>query len=137
MHSRHYVSLVFVLFTAGALAVTDSRALECPDKPSCVSSRSENPDRRVPPLDYEGDAGNAIGRLVTIIEQMPRSAIVSTTDRSVHATFTSRVFGFVDDVSLVVNDAGTIDVCSVSRVGYYDFGVNRSRIERIRARFEA
>jgi uncharacterized protein (DUF1499 family) len=35
------------------------------------------------------------------------------------------------------NDLRIIHVRSSSRVGYYDFGVNRRRVERIRARFAA
>ncbi len=56
----------------------------------------------------------------------------------IHATFTSRLFGFVDDVTFIIHpQQGIIDVKSSSRIGYYDFGVNRSRVKRLRARFES
>ena len=43
---------------------------------------------------------------------------------------------FVDDVDAVVDpDAGVIHVRSASRVGYSDLGVNRKRVEAIRAAF--
>jgi uncharacterized protein (DUF1499 family) len=42
----------------------------------------------------------------------------------------------VDDVEFCIDDdLRTIHVRSSSRVGYFDFGVNRRRIERIRAKF--
>jgi uncharacterized protein (DUF1499 family) len=45
------------------------------------------------------------------------------------------LFGFVDDMEFRMDEAaGRIDVRSASRTGYYDFGVNRRRVEEIRAR---
>ena len=53
-----------------------------------------------------------------------------------HAEFRSALVGFVDDVEFRMDEcAGRIEVSSASRTGYYDFGVNRRRIEEIRARF--
>jgi uncharacterized protein (DUF1499 family) len=52
------------------------------------------------------------------------------------AMFTSRVFRFVDDVEFrMVPTDGLIHVRSGSRVGYSDLGVNRRRVEKLRARF--
>jgi len=53
-----------------------------------------------------------------------------------HAEFRSPLFGFVDGVEFRMDEApGRIDVRSASRTGYFDFGVNRRRVEEIRARF--
>jgi len=54
-----------------------------------------------------------------------------------HAEFRSAVFGFVDDVEFYVSPPGTLQVRSASRTGYSDFGVNRERVETLRARFTA
>tara|TARA_B100001123_G_scaffold245466_1_gene274363 strand:+ start:992 stop:1453 length:462 start_codon:yes stop_codon:yes gene_type:complete len=49
------------------------------------------------------------------------------------ATFSSKVFGFVDDFECLLDiDAGVIHVRSGSRVGYSDGNVNRARVEHIR-----
>jgi uncharacterized protein (DUF1499 family) len=54
------------------------------------------------------------------------------------ATFTTRVFRFVDDMALRMEAArGVIHVRSASRVGYWDLGVNRKRVETLRVRFNA
>ena len=48
------------------------------------------------------------------------------------------MLGFVDDVDFVLYaKARVIHLRSASRVGHYDFGVNRKRVEAIRAAFEA
>jgi hypothetical protein len=62
--------------------------------------------------------------------------MVKVTGHYVHAKFTSRFFRFVDDVEFCIDDdLRIIHVRSSSRVGYFDFGVNRRRVERIRAKF--
>ncbi|MDQ6965890.1 MAG: DUF1499 domain-containing protein, partial [Mariprofundaceae bacterium] len=54
-------------------------------------------------------------------------------DDYLHATFTSRLFRFVDDVELHRDAAsGVVHIRSASRVGHSDFGVNRKRVEVIR-----
>lgn len=50
----------------------------------------------------------------------------------IHAEFRSALFGFVDDVTFIFDDnARLIHFRSASRTGYYDFGVNRKRMEEI------
>lgn len=53
-----------------------------------------------------------------------------------HATFTSTFFGFIDDMELRMEpQANLIHIRSGARVGYFDFGVNKKRIEKIRKLF--
>jgi uncharacterized protein (DUF1499 family) len=65
---------------------------------------------------------------------MPRTRVVSEEANYLHAEFTSRLFRFVDDVEFHVDEnAGLIQFRSASRAGRNDFGVNRARMEQIRA----
>ena len=55
-----------------------------------------------------------------------------------HAECQSALMGFVDDLELHAQpDAGRIDVRSASRLGYGDLGVNRRRVETLRANLRA
>ncbi len=66
---------------------------------------------------------------------LPRVRIVEQTPRYLHAEARSRVFGFVDDLEFELHpDARRIGVRSAARAGYWDFGVNRRRVERLRRR---
>jgi uncharacterized protein (DUF1499 family) len=48
------------------------------------------------------------------------------------------VFRFTDDIEFLLDrDARLIHVRSGARVGWYDFGVNRRRVEAIRRAFAA
>jgi uncharacterized protein (DUF1499 family) len=70
-----------------------------------------------------------------LIQSMPGARITQDEPDYIHTEFSSRFFKFVDDVEFVL-DGGTrrIDYRSASRIGYYDFGVNRRRLETIRNR---
>ena len=116
-----------------SLGVTEGRLAPCPGSPNCVSSEATN-EQRVEPLRYDGDAARARARLLGVLNGMERARIVQSTDDYVHVEFRSAVFGFVDDVEFYFSPPGTIQVRSAARTGYYDFGVNRERVETLRAR---
>lgn len=78
----------------------------------------------------------AMDTLGGIVRSLPRSTVKSATATCLHAEFRSAVFGFVDDAEFLADEpAGVIQVRSAARVGLNDFGVNRRRIETIRARW--
>ncbi|MEW4568356.1 DUF1499 domain-containing protein [Tautonia sp. JC769] len=121
----------------GNLGVVESRLASCPDSPNCVSSQSEDAEHRVEPLPLRGSASEALGRLRSVLETMPRTRIVDEQEYYLHVVATSLVFGFVDDVEFLVGeDEQVIHVRSASRVGHSDLGVNRDRVERIREAYE-
>jgi len=63
-----------------------------------------------------------------------RTKIITQADNYIYAQSTSRLMGFVDDVEFYFNpETNLIDVRSASRIGESDLGVNRKRIEQIRA----
>jgi len=52
------------------------------------------------------------------------------------ATFSTRIFRFIDDLELRMDEeSDVIHVRSSSRVGYSDLGANRRRVEDLRLRF--
>jgi uncharacterized protein (DUF1499 family) len=117
------------------LGVCDGRLQPCPSTPNCVSSQ-ECGSQRVAPLAFTGAPETALARLVSILSDLARVRIVQRSAHYVRAEAASRLFGFVDDVEFVLDpDAGVIHVRSCARLGYSDFGVNRRRVEAIRARF--
>lgn len=110
----------------------------CPSTPNCVSSRGEDQRHSIRPLRFEGRAEDALGMLEKAVLAEPRTVIVDRRDLYLRAESTSLIFRFVDDLEFeVVPGQMKVDVRSASRVGYWDLGVNRRRIERIRQRFDA
>ena len=66
---------------------------------------------------------------------MPGAAVVEERPGYLYAEFTTRWLRFVDDVEFLLDEpTAMIHLRSASRLGRRDFGVNRERIETIRAR---
>jgi uncharacterized protein (DUF1499 family) len=139
---RTILFILATMFLGGTLAMGDkpsSRSLipPCPDKPNCVSSLAEDEDRRVAPLTYSGDLDRAREKILGILNGFEKVKIVVVEKDYIHAEFRSSLFRFVDDVQLYFPpDEKIVHVRSASRTGYYDFGVNRRRIDRLREQFE-
>lgn len=90
----------------------------------------------VAPIKFAGDAVAALARLRSVVESMDGAKIVRPEPLYLHAEFTSKWFKFVDDVEFVVDEKESVlHVRSAARLGQKDFGVNRARVEAIRARF--
>jgi len=118
------------------IGARDGRLAPCPATPNCVSSLDPGGAHRVAPLPYEGTAQAAWSRLEGIVQSLPRTKVVTDTGAYLHAECASRVFRFVDDLEFVADErARVIHVRSAARLGSYDFGVNRRRVEAIRARW--
>jgi len=141
---RLLLNLVFILVQPWVTAVAgaegnpmkDNVFTPCPGTPNCVSSMESGTSHYLSPLRYEGTAETARKRLIEVIQGFKRTQIVEDRDVYVRATFTSFLFGFVDDVEFLFDDnEKMIHVKSASRSGSYDFGVNRRRCETIRQRF--
>ena len=76
-------------------------------------------------------------KLLEILHSFNRVRVVRIEEGYIHAEFVSAVFGFVDDVGFYFDDEKKIiHIKSASRSGYFDFGVNRRRMEKIRKLFE-
>lgn len=110
----------------------------CPASPNCVSSQSTEPDRRMAPLPYRMDRATSRTLLLSILADLPGTTIVTRGERYLQVECRSKVFGFVDDLEFVFDDAaGLIHFRSASRRGYWDFGVNRKRMTTIGAAYRS
>jgi len=68
-------------------------------------------------------------KVVSIIQSM-NGVLQGEKDNYIAATFTSSIFGFVDDFEIRIDpNEGVLHFRSASRVGYGDGGVNRKRVE--------
>ena len=90
---------------------------------------------RIAPISLAGDGKATLAKIAAVIEDLPGSQLVEQRDDYLYAQFTTPLMRFVDDVELWFDPAaGVVQVRSASRVGRKDFGVNRARVENIRAR---
>ena len=107
-------------------------------KPNCVSSTVDKSDDKhfIPPIIYNGARADAWKKLVAIVKSSQRVTVVKENAEYLYAEFKSAGMGYVDDVEFALDEkAGVIQVRSASRLGVRDLGVNRKRVEAIRALF--
>lgn len=127
------------------LGIKDGRLKPPARTPNSVSSQAhlypDHPQTQyaaIAPLDYQGDAKTAMAKLASVVQAQPGTVIVTQTDGYLYAQSTTRLLRFTDDVEFWLDTANQkIHVRSASRIGRKDFGVNRQRIESIRAQFQA
>jgi uncharacterized protein (DUF1499 family) len=122
------------------LGLRDGRLASCRERLNCVSSDADPSDaqRYVAPIAFRGSAAEAIAAARRAIEGMERARVVREEANYLYAEFRSRLMGFVDDLELTYDaSAGALQVRSASRLGRRDYGVNRARVEALRARLKA
>src|SRR5713226_4435435 len=101
----------------------------------------DHPQRKyadIAPLPLKGDGPVTLSRIKTIVEGMDGAKVVKSDPDYLYAQFTTRLMKYVDDVEFWFDPAAkAIQVRSASRLGSGDMGVNRKRIEAVRAALEA
>ncbi|MGB3614088.1 MAG: DUF1499 domain-containing protein [Elainellaceae cyanobacterium] len=121
------------------LGIKDGALAACPSSPNCVSSQSPQSDseHHIEPIAVS-DTDTAMATLESIVTGLERTTIVTQSDSYLYAEFKTALMGFVDDVEFYLDRAAkVIHVRSASRLGKSDLGVNRKRVDDIRAQFAA
>lgn len=107
----------------------------CPASPNCVCSVDADAGHQVEPIRFTGDGTAVLAALDAVITELGGRQARATNGYR-HYTFHSRWMGYVDDLELLLDEANQrVEIRSASRSGYGDFGVNRRRVEAIRAAF--
>lgn len=105
----------------------------CPKAPHCVTSRPGSAARdHIDALQVGDDREDAHRRLLAVLAADPAWEILSDDGRYVHTEFTTGLMRYRDDVEFLIRADGRIDVRSSARIGWYDWGTNRNRIEALR-----
>jgi len=117
------------------MGLVDGRLRPCPESPNCVCSEYQGKPF-VEPLYFDESGEQAWERAKRVLREIG-GRIKIEENGYLRAVFTSKIFRFRDDVEMRLEaDKRRIHVRSSSRIGYYDFGVNRKRVEKIRQAFK-
>jgi uncharacterized protein (DUF1499 family) len=119
------------------LGVTQGVLRPCTRTTNCVASETGTPEGARVSSFPAPDGEASLARLRDLLASLPRTTLITSTPHYVHAECTSRVMRFIDDVELRYDSvARVIHVRSAARLGIDDLGVNRTRVETLRARYE-
>jgi uncharacterized protein (DUF1499 family) len=135
------VAFVVLFFILGMISksgkapgLIDGRLSECPDKPNCVCSEHKTASHYIEPVNIPDDITfDTVHVLKDVVQEMGGNIQVEN-DTYIAATFTSALFGFMDDMEIRIDSIQkVIHIRSASRVGHSDMGVNRERTELLKS----
>jgi len=121
------------------LGVKQGRLAPPKPTPNCVSSQADAADAEhyIAPIPFKGAAADAMAAARKAVAGMQGASVIRHEGGYLYAEFRTQIMRFVDDVEFLFDEkAGLLHVRSASRLGRRDFGVNRARVEAIRARIE-
>ncbi len=140
-----FIACVLLLFILGGISrsgkapgLVAGMLAKCPDTPNCVcSEQKEDADHSIAPILLPRDiAFDPLSILKNAVRDMGGTIGVEG-DKYLAATFSSAIFGFVDDLEVRLDSTqNVIHIRSASRVGYGDAGVNRKRTELLKNLYE-
>jgi len=108
------------------LGVQDHGLAPCPSPAHCAQSSWDVPNPQ-----------EALTHLLPVVLALDGVELVETDGSYLHATVTSRLFGFVDDLELYADGTeGELKARSQSRLGDSDLGVNARRLDRLHRALE-
>ena len=129
---KYFISLMIffeILFypitlNAYALANIDDNLSECKLITNCIFQTWK-----------VDDSEKAFIELIQILENTPRLEIIKKEKNYIHALATSRIMKFIDDIEIkkLIQD-NIFQIKSSSRLGIYDLGVNKRRVQTLRFR---
>jgi uncharacterized protein (DUF1499 family) len=110
----------------------------CPNSPNCVCTEATDKQHAIAMIPFTGTPAQAKATLVSILEELPKTTIITNVDGYVYAEARSPMMSFVDDMDFVIDaDQSAIRFRSAARLGKGDLGKNRERMEHIRTQFAA
>jgi uncharacterized protein (DUF1499 family) len=121
------------------LGVNDGKLAPPKRSPNSVSSQADPADEEhyTAPIPFKGDAAAAMAAVRKAVEGMQDATVIRQEGNYFYAEYRTKLMRFVDDVEFYFDEkAGLIHVRSTSRLGRRDFGVNRARVEALRARIK-
>ena len=118
------------------IGIVNGKLHPCPKSPNCVSTQAIDDKQKMEPINYPGSLEEAKTKIISIINSLKRSKIITNEENYIHIEFRTATFRFVDDVEFLFDDKEkVIHFRSRARMGYSDMGVNRKRMEKITTLF--
>jgi uncharacterized protein (DUF1499 family) len=155
----YYIRTGFVIMLALTLSacstvltpdfgVRQGKLSPCPPKRDCISTQAPDPDHYIEPISYSSNRGQARLDLIKAIYAVGDARLVSNHSTYLrveyptenHDSRSSQYYyqpdSAVDEVEFYLSPAThNIEMRSIARLGLFNIGANRDRLEKIRAVF--
>lgn len=115
------------------IGLKNGKLQRCPEALNCVCSQYED-KFYIPPITYKGDS--PMEDLKNYLERERAYTIIKEDGPYIHGSISTKRLKFVDDLEFLLDEENRlIHVRSASRLGIWDIGANRRRVEKIRKHF--
>ncbi|PPA71882.1 DUF1499 domain-containing protein [Jeotgalibacillus proteolyticus] len=112
--------------------IRKGRLLALSSKKNSVSTQTDQQDKKMNPLPFKGSLKESHEKIMLILTGKQDAEIRTSAEDYIHAVTKTKVLRFKDDVEFLFDEKNKlIHFRSESRLGSYDFGVNRKRMEKI------
>nr|WP_307775608.1 DUF1499 domain-containing protein [uncultured Cetobacterium sp.] len=126
--------ILMILLLGGIAYGSEGMNLEkCPDSPNCVITDKSDKKHYIEPISFKSANLMLVNKkLVDILKELGGD-VVENNGEYIKVVFSTKVFKFKDiaEFKISLKDQ-KIYLRSAAQSGWYDFGVNRKRIEKIR-----
>jgi uncharacterized protein (DUF1499 family) len=123
-------SLLIFMFLCTTVQATEEKLSDCPDKPNCVSTKASRAEQKIEPIPYTKSLSEFKVDVANALDKMGNNKVITSSEDYFSVEFTSSFFRFVDDFEILFDQKKSlIHLKSKSRVGHYDFGANKKRVE--------
>ncbi|ABX09345.1 DUF1499 domain-containing protein [Prochlorococcus marinus] len=116
------ITFVFILQANPSFALSKVETIpECIQTGNCFSTNIKTKDVEA-----------SFNKLLSNMSLLPRSKLLESTKEYYHWTVKSFVFRFTDDIeAFLLSSENIIQLKSASRIGIYDFGINKQRVKKL------
>ena len=132
-------SLAYISKSYSAPGLVNEQLSKCSANPNCACSEFEEDEPHyIEPIQLSlTDDSKILENIKTTLQKM-NGTVITEDDSYISATFTSNIFGFIDDFEIRIDRRQKlIHIRSASRVGRSDFGANIKRINLIKKELRA
>jgi uncharacterized protein (DUF1499 family) len=127
-----FIILSFISKKGQALGLKNGQLQTCLSPKNCVISETiDGASPTVEPLAFTIDKATFLAKAKTAVQSIG-GTIITSDENYIAATFSSAVFGFIDDLELRICDDNLLHFRSSSRVGRSDLGANKYRIDELK-----
>lgn len=116
----------------------DGELQPCPPAPKCVSSYYTKGIHHIEPIRYTGTKEEAYNKIISIINGIEKSRIITSDPNYIHAEFEITIFKWTDNTEFLFDDTEKIIHYSSSpsaKIGFWDWGENKRRALYIKNHF--
>ncbi|MGR9050995.1 DUF1499 domain-containing protein [Halobacillus faecis] len=120
------------------IGVKNGRLSDCPNSPNCVSTQTDQEEKKMTSLTFSKDMETTKSLIKEILSERQRTTIETENENYIHGVVESKWMKFKDDVEFYLDQKEeVVHFRSASRVGYSDFGVNKKRMQAISEHYES